>query len=229
MSPRVFISTAIAACFCLPAISRGDEIPAFFKQRVDFDKAIESPFKDVVEFLGRKFGWKLEVDYKAFESEGLKNPKDARIRLPKMPNYFPDTILRLVASQAGGVYEIRDGTAVIVPNQSQGKPRSFPPLTDEQKKAQKELRDYVSKKQIVLNTADLEAPLKDLMEFVADRCGLTIMFDSRRLPKFAEETRGKIEKGSHTFDEVMKQALKPIKATYVIEPDHIRIVPQEES
>ena len=226
---RTVVVPLVIALALVPQYAHGDEIPAILKKRVDIDKAMEVPLKDAVQFLVDKFGWKLEVDYKAFAAEKLNNPKDISIRLPKMPNYFPDTILRMVASQVGGVYEIRKGAAVIVPIQKQGNSRSFPPLIEEQKKAQKELREYVAKREIALNTADIEAPLKDIMEFVSDRSGLTIMFDSRRLPKFAEEERGTIKKGTHSFDEVMKQALKPIKATYVIEPDHIRIVPQSES
>ena len=90
------------------------------------------------------------------------------------------------------------------------------------------LMEKVSNLKMIELDRNVDAPVKDVLEFLSDRYDLTIILDPTEL-KDAGEERAHIEKGKYKPDELLKFVLKGIKATYRIEPDHIRIVRQRES
>jgi hypothetical protein len=214
-------------CQCAPLSARADDVPAELTKRWEFEKAIETPLHEWVAFLARRNGLKIEFDADAFEAEKREVPKNARTALPNMSGLFVDTALRYALDQAQAIYEIHGRTIVIVPNTSAGKPRTYPPFSEVQRKAQKELLDSAATKRIEVQQ-DLEAPLMDIFELIAHQSPLRILMTPDQ-KKVIGESRVKVEKGKYTFDEIMKQVLKGLKSTYQVQPDHIRIISNSES
>jgi hypothetical protein len=227
MIRAVVVLFAMVALAFLANGARGDDIQAKLLMRYEFDIGVKASIPQAQQFLFEKIGCKVEIDFAAFEKEKLKIPDDQQLCIPKMPQVFGDTMLRLVASQIHGVYEVRDGMVRIVPEVQDGKPRSFPPFTEMQNKARRELRERVAKIQVDVEK-EIDAPIKDIVEFIGDRFDVTFIFDLVEL-KNVGNNRAHINAGKSDFDDLMKQMLKDVNATYRIEPDHIRIVRQRES
>jgi hypothetical protein len=217
----------IAFAFLTPA-NRAGEVQDKLMKVVDIDRAIEAPVKDVLAYLSDRFDLKIEVDAAAFAAEKGKDPSRLRIALPKAPGIFIDSIFRLTLPQIQAVYEIRDKTIAIVPDTSRDKRRQFPPYSDKQIKAAEKLQEKVSNLKLIELDNNIDSPVRHVMEFLSDRYNLTIIIDLAELGTAGEE-KAHIEKGNYDFKELMTVVLKSIKATYRIEPDHIRIVRQRES
>jgi RNA polymerase sigma factor (sigma-70 family) len=72
------------------------------------DKPIDAqPLKDVLEFLGGRFGVTFIVDIQAFDRIGKKTVEDEQVRLPRMPGVTLDTILRHLLAQVQGAILVR--------------------------------------------------------------------------------------------------------------------------
>jgi hypothetical protein len=226
---RVIIIVPIALIgFAIPTpTSLADDIQDKLTKRHDIYIAVKASAADVQRFLSEKLGCKVEFDYDAFDKEKLKIGGDQELFIPKMPNMFGDTMLRLIASQIRGVYEIRDGAVWIVPNVKDGKPRSFPPYTKALDKARRELRQRVENIPVDVEK-DVDAPIEDIVDFISDRFDLVLIIDFIELKGLGNK-RAHINAGKSNFDDLMKQMLKDVEATYRIEPDHIRIVRQRKS
>jgi hypothetical protein len=222
------IPIALVVLGYLPTASRADEAQDKLMKIVDIDKSIEEPLKRVLAYLSDRFDLKIEVDTTAFVAEQGKDPSGLRIWLPKAPGVTLDTVFRLTLPQIQAVYEIREKTIVIVPITNQNKRRQFPPYSDQQVKAAEKLKEKVSNLKMIELDPSIDAPVKDVLEFLSDRYDLTIIVDPTEL-KDAVEEKVHIEKGEYKLSELLKVVLKGIKATYRIEPDHIRIVRQRES
>jgi len=224
---------AVAVCFCAPKAVRADDAEMKLLKVVDIDKAVEESLKSIIGYLSDRFDLKIEIDKAAFAAEKRQDPSKSRIFLPKCPGITLDTVLRLALPQLDAVYEIRDKGIAIVPAIQDGKRRQFPPYSKDQLKILKQaeiqrgLGEKVSKLKVDLDKS-IDAPVKDVLEFLSDRYDLTIIIDPTELRNAGEEMVH-IEKGKYTFKELMSIVLKGIKATYRVEPDHIRIVRQRES
>ncbi|HLW65071.1 MAG TPA: DUF4974 domain-containing protein [Gemmataceae bacterium] len=222
-----FLLTALLFCLGAQWPVHADDVQAKLDKRIKVEKSIDAPLKDVLRYLSDQYGLKIEVDNAAFETEKLKDPRDMRARIPKMDPVFLDTMLRLALDSCNAVYEVRGDSIIIMPNRNLGKVREFPARSEAQKKAQKELAERVSKWQPEVEK-EFEAPIKDIVEFLSDRFDITILIDYIELSGLGNN-RARIKAGKTTFDDVMKQMLKDVDATYRVEPDYIRIVRKRQS
>jgi hypothetical protein len=221
------LALALVLCLCAATASQADDIRAKLDKRIDIKLAIDAPLKDVIRYLSERYAIKIEVDDNAFEMEKLKDPRDLRASVPKMNTVFFDTVLRLALASCNAVYEVRGDSIIIVPSRNLGKAREFPARSKVQKNAQRELAERATKWEPDVEK-EFEAPIKDIVEFLSDRFDVTIVIDYAELRGLGNN-RARIKAGKTTFDDVMKQILKEVGATYRIEPDHIRIVRQRES
>jgi hypothetical protein len=220
-----YLLAAMAVGLCIPSATRADDIRAKLVKSVDFDKAIEAPLKDVLEFLSDRFDLKIQIDVAAFKEENHDNPGEMRISLPILRNAFLDTCLRDALVQIGAVYEIHPNGLVILPKMDHRKERRFPRLAVDADETTKPLREKISKKQLEL-PADIAVTLKEFVELLSDQYNLAVIIDPVERKKMEME-RVQIKKGTYTFQDALGQALERVKATYSIEADHVRIVRQK--
>jgi hypothetical protein len=223
------LSTVTLLCAALAAFEcdgRAADPPAELAKGVDFPKPVEAPLHEVVDLLSREFGLKIEVDLQAFAAEKRNYPKDDQVSIPRIPSISLETALRYALSPAGAVFEIRGKTVVILPNRKQGKAVDFPPHSRAGSQRHKDLLAKIAKPVDI--DKDIEAPLKDVLEFLQDRFDFTIALTSAQKNNIGE-TRVKIQNAKYTLGEMLKITLKQANSTYIVEPDHLRVVPLQES
>jgi len=219
---------ALACQFFLPVAVSAGEVEDKLTERIQLGIAVQTPFKEALGYLSRFHGLKIEIDEEAFARENRKNPKDMRTSIAKMDGVFVNTFLRYVLLQADAIYIIRDKSIVIVPNTEKGKPLSFPPYSEKELKAQEQLRDAVAKKGELKIEKDVEGPILDTSDLLNNQLHLRLIIDPAEF-KGAGGEKAVIKAGKYAFKDLMAELLKGIKATFQIEPDHIRIVRQRES
>ena len=224
-SHRRYLLSAMIVFLCVPIGVRADDIDARLWRRVDIDKTINAPFKDVLQFLTDRFDLKVQFDGDAFVAEKREILNRKLVTLPKAPKVSMDTILRLELAQIGAVYEMRKGAITIVPDVINGQPRPFPNFTDTQKQARKELGERLAKQQVEFST-DVNARAADILEFLTESHDTLVMFDLAQKGKAAGK-RVQFKKGKYTMEEVLKEVAKVAGAKYEVHPDHVRVIPDE--
>jgi hypothetical protein len=202
-------------------------MPPLLTQAAGFDEPMGDSLRNVLNEMSFSWALRIVVDTEAFKAEGLPDPLALKVWVPRTSSASMDSTLRLTLPQVQAVYEIRGDALFVVPNRLANKPRHLPAYSAEQIKAMEALGDLVSKKEIEIDK-DFEAPVTDVIGFICDRCDLTIIVDPSELAIPIEE-KARAKQGKYKFNEFMALILKGIKATYRIEPDHIRIVRQRES
>jgi hypothetical protein len=219
----IFVCITPVPFLCLPVDGRADDVQAKLMKVVDIDKSIKAPCIDVMQFLSDRFDLKIQVDADAFVAEKLEVPSKKSIALPLAPGVCIDTILRLELSQVNAVYEVRKDIIVIIPHTFQGMPRSFPPLTETQKRAQKEFLERLTKKRVEF--PNVNAPITALLEMITHDQNLLIVLEPTQVGKLAG-IKVNFPMGKYTLDEVLRLVVKGTDATYEVHADHVRIVLQ---
>jgi len=192
------LSTVSLLCAALAIFlcdGRAADPPTELAKGVDFPKPVEAPLHEVVDLLSREFGLKTEVDLQAFAAEKRDYPKNAQVSIPRMPSMYLETALRYALSPADAVFEIRGKTIVVVPNRKQGKLVEFPPHSRAGSQRHKDLLARMAKSVDI--DKDIEAPLKDVLEFLQDRFDFTIALTSSQKTTIGE-TRVKIQNANYT-------------------------------
>ena len=220
------VQIGTAAILCITMGSPAAEPPIELTKAIDFEKPVERPLHEVIDLLSNTYGLKIEVDKEAFAAEKREFPNDIKAWLPRFPSMHLETALRFALAPADAVFEIRGKTIVIVPNQKQGKAVSFPPHSQAGSQRHKDLLARMAK--TVEMERDVEAPLKDVLEFLQDRFDFTVVLTPAQARRLGE-SRVKIDKGEFTVGDILKQTLKQVKSSYLVEPDYIRVVPRQES
>lgn len=93
----------------LEAGGKTRELVAKLSKVVDIERPLESPLRDVLEFLSDRFELTIIVDPVAFKNAEppLEDVEGTRVRLPKLPGVTLSTVLRLVLAPIGGTYLVR--------------------------------------------------------------------------------------------------------------------------
>lgn len=189
----------------------------------------EISFSFAIDCIAQRFDCAIEIDEKAFAAEKRKVPDKTNINVPAI--YVPlclDSVLRVVLPEANAIYEIRKNKIVVLPNTDRSQRRSFPPLTDGQKAAQKELRDYLLKTKVDVE-ADTEFEIgRHILDFLENH-EVPGVVDEKGIGRESLERRIKLPKGKYTLDTAIRKVLEAAGAGYVVEPDYIRIVPATKS
>jgi hypothetical protein len=74
-----------------------------------------TPFKEVVDYLGARFGLTIKIDRQAFQREGLGEVDQAPIKLRAEKNASLGQVLQRVLDQVKGTYRLKDNEILIVP------------------------------------------------------------------------------------------------------------------
>jgi hypothetical protein len=212
----VCVLSSAVLVFLVASVGRADDIRVKLEKNVDMDKPIEAPLNEVLDQFAKKWQLKFEIDAKAFAKEKLANPGGTKINLGEMRGLPLDWILRTALFQAKVVYEIRNGAVVIVPSSSDGKPRFFPPLLGQHINIDKRI----------------EAPLKDVLQFLSDRFGTHAEIDSVEFSGEKRETpdnsRVVLEEMSDvSLDSAFRSLLKQVGAVYEFSGNSMIIVPDQ--
>jgi hypothetical protein len=202
--------------FAAASVGRADDIRAKLEKNTDLDKGIEAPLNELLDQFGKKWQLKFEIDANAFAKEKLANPAGAKIKLGESRGLPLDWILRAALYQAKVVYEIRNGGIVIVPNVSDGKPRFFPPLLGQHIDIHRRI----------------EAPLKDVLEFLSDRFGTHAEMDAAEFSGEKRKAPGDSlvvleEMSDVSLDSAFRSLLKQVASVYEFRGNSMIIVPDQ--
>jgi hypothetical protein len=211
-------------------------------QRVDLSKGIDpnTPLEDALEFLGERYFVKFTIDTKAFAAVGAPQIKQEPIALPKLVGLKFSRVLQLLLAQLDRNefavrYRITPEAVVIVPVKDEdltkdGEPERDPP----DKRLQEKLNQLVNLDKGI----DAGTPLKDALEFLADRYDLTLLIDQKAfesigVPKVEEcpvqqqpTVGAKMETVLHTLLRQIRGEVAQTTATFVLEDRHVLIVPE---
>jgi hypothetical protein len=209
-----------------------DSLADKLDRKIDIDKAIDAPLKDVLKFLADRFNVKFSIDKENFMKEGRKGDlEQIRVTLPKMPGASLALTCRILLPSVDAVYEVRNNQVVIVPDTKDRKPRPFPPPTENQKESVKRVREHVAKSAVELKEPGIEAPLKDVLEFLTDRYDLTILLDSAAFRKaqldgaVIAKTKIRLVSQIAPLEKVLDQICEPFQIKWEIEDKIILLRP----
>lgn len=76
-----------------------------------------TPFKDVMEYLGERYKLTFRIDRAAFKKQGLAEVDQAPIRLAEQKHVPLGKVLQRVLDQVKGTYRVKDNEILIVPIQ----------------------------------------------------------------------------------------------------------------
>lgn len=216
---------------CKPTLASADEpFTKLVNERHTLTAQRAESLSLQVGSIATDFDCEIEIDEKAFAAEKRPQPDKTVIDVPDTGSpVCLDSALRIVLVRARAVYEIRAKKIVVVPNTQNGRARTFPPLTEGQLRAQRELRDYLRKTEVEVKNDTTVTDIQSGIETLLGNYDVAFVIDQKRIGKQALERDGRVRKGTHTLDAVIRMLVGGADATYQLGPDYIAIVPAEKS
>jgi hypothetical protein len=215
-------------------VNRGSAQNAHLEQRLDkpvtLDKGIDrkTPLKDALEFLSDRYDIAIRIDSAAFKERlKLDDVGNAPVHLPRISGVRLGLVLTLLAKQVNGSYDIKRDYIEIMPFQKGVTPKKSSETWQKASKRVAELLD----KPIDVEGIGLKTPLKDALEFLADRYDVAIVLDYSAFKQGKKEVM--IEDVPVTqpvqkrvkLGEVLKMLLKQVGASYEIIDGAIIVAP----
>jgi len=228
--PRAVAVVGVYLCLCsvAPSPAWAEDVRSKLTQVSATPKAGDKiALEDLILDLAVCYGCKIGIDNNAFAAENRKSAAAVKINVPNVHRLSLDSVLRIVLPKVDAVYEIRDNAVVVVPNTMNAQARSFPPLTAEQIKAQKKLREELATPLEGRDRdRDIEQQIRRLvLDLMPNQVSSVI---DKRLDKAMERVIH-INLGRGTTGSLLQKVLDEAGAIYDVQPDYIRIIPASKS
>jgi hypothetical protein len=125
---------------------------------------------EVLEDLSHRCSVKIAIDRDAFQRAGLTPAEKVRVDLPKLPGVPLEFALEMAVRQAGGTVRAEADRIMIAPS----KPREYETFLPPPGQA---MREKLLKR-AAIERPILNAPLRDIVDFLSDRYEVYIFIDA---------------------------------------------------
>lgn len=212
----------------LPAARAADE--AKLKKRLDHPVKLENgieantPLADAVNHLAEQYEVPIFIDQQAFTRKKVEQVSEQPVALPRLVGVRLELVLHLLARQVDGTLEIRKGGIWIVP---EAKPSN---LADLMRPASDTIKERLKLEIDLKQGIDANTPLRDALEYLADRYDMQIIIDRKaferaKIEAIEEQTTSHPPATDLMLGQALENILKPVKAAYVLRESVVLVVP----
>src|SRR5262245_32831846 len=151
------------------------------------DKIVDGAFmrtcklKDALEQIAKRYGITVTIDEAAFAREKRPSPANDQVHLNRMSGVAFGTMLEFLLSNTDCVYDVTGRRITAVPNTKDGVERPFPPQSTRLQAGREHYMKALTKQLEI--ERPINASLHETLEFLADRCDITILVDNRAFRK----------------------------------------------
>lgn len=189
---------------------------------------VETPFRDALNFLGQQHEIPLIVDEPALTELGVNVNAQVNLQIEAITL---NSVLNLILKPLKNVdFVVSDEVLKFTSREKAAKWRgtSAPILSPLALKNEEHIRKVLRSR---TSTQFIETPLKDAVKFLQEQHGIPMLIDEAALTEegINIETQINLQLSEISLRSVLNLMFEPLKITYVIEDEVLRIVPVKKS